>query len=155
VWPCANEKATDFGGKVNNAGDEPFETFIWQVKMQKDGYETTQHHGEVMELAWFIGKHVASGELTMPVHAVFVSSRRSQNHTNMKRLDHAFRVAMTGTLTEEDAIEKTKVKLSRKKVDIRHVIQYLNTQEINEDRYKFTYVGRPVDRADQVTRGMT
>jgi hypothetical protein len=155
VWPCANEKATEFGGKVNIAGDEPFETIIGQVKMQKDGYETTQQHGEVMKLAWFIGKHVASGELTMPVHAVFVSSRRSQNHTNMRRLDHAFRVAMTGTLTEGDATEKSKVELSRKKVDVRHVIEYLNTQEINGDLYKFTYVGRPVDRADQVTREMT
>ena len=155
VWPCANEKATDFGGKVNFTGDEPFEAIIGQVKMQKDGHETTQNHGEVMKLAWFIGKHVASGDLTMPVHAVFVSSRRSQKNTNMKSLDYAFRVAMTGCLTEEDAIKETKAELSDKKVDIRHVIQHLNTKEIEGDRYKFTYVGRPVDCTDQVTRGMT
>lgn len=76
---------------------------------------------EVMKLAWFIGKRVSSGELTLPVDAYFVSSRKAQNDATMTALCHAFEVAMSGVITEEDAREdaafREGVEISRSALD--------------------------------------
>ena len=90
VWPSPNEPATYFGGKTLCATTGKFKAFYGQVKMQEPGTESTQGLKEVLDLAWFIGRSVAKGNLSLPVHAFFVSSQRAQKDPQMIRLCRAF-----------------------------------------------------------------
>jgi hypothetical protein len=110
-WMCRQDPGTGIDAKA----------IIGQVNMQQWGTQSVQGSIEVMKLAWFIGKRVSSGELTLPVDAYFVSSRKAQNDATMTALCHAFEVAMSGVITEEDAREdaafREGVEISRSALD--------------------------------------
>ena len=58
---------------------EGFTGILGQVNMKLAGIDTTRGLNEVMEFAWFIGNQVATGNLTLPINAYFVSSRKLPN----------------------------------------------------------------------------
>lgn len=146
VWPIKNQAVTSFGGKFSGW------KHIGQSKMGEAGASTTQGHREVMAMAWRIGSRVRAGTLTGKVHAYWVSSPKAQPTENLKNLVHAFRVAMSGTITEKDAqktIRSSKAadveeegKKGKKQtaLDVRDYIEYLCKQRVNDD-FKFTYIG--------------
>jgi hypothetical protein len=110
VWPSAVEPATDFGGRLTCV-DGTMRAIIGQVKMQEPGTVTvtTQRACEVLDFAWFIGRHIDEGKLTLSVHAFFVSSREAQRDSQMISFCHAFRVAMAGDIAAEGAKELASV----------------------------------------------
>jgi len=149
VWPSGIEPGTDFGGKEmkrDKNGKEVQEACIGQVKMQEPGADSTQGLAEVMDLAWFIGHSVRSGELQSRVKAFFVSSRKAPRHKKMQGLCHAFRVAMSGQETKDEAKKEAALRYGIKeaKVNITHIIEIFQTRQPSE-QFQFTYIGRSIE----------
>lgn len=163
VWPISNQAVTDFGGKLS------MKKILGQVKLKEPGKHTTQSLAEVMAMAWNVGARVKARTLTGKVHAYWASSRKAQSKKTLQLLVHAFRVAMTGTVTkkaaEEAIVQKLKegdaelenvdevlkseevlkdegeTKAGKKRaLDVRHYIKYLNTMT-PDDNYEFSCVG--------------
>jgi hypothetical protein len=127
---------------------------IGQVNMQETGTETTQKASEVLDFAWFIGEHIAEIGLTLPVHAFFVSSRKAKSDPQMTSLCYAFRVAMAGRITPEDAKNLASVhcRVTIAKTNVTHIIKYLCTLDIDV-KYELTYV-EANDMSSLVPRGV-
>ena len=150
VWPISNQAVVDFGGKLGEW------KILGQTKMQEPGKEhTTQSLAEVMEMAWKIGHKVKTKPkpLAGKVHAYWVSSQKAQSQKTLQCLVHAFRVAMSGTITKKEAerrlneeaeemeVAEGMVEEKRKKaVDVRLFIGLLNRMT-PDNNYKFTYIG--------------
>jgi hypothetical protein len=132
VWKLPNQAVIDFGGLHDGW------KILGQSKMQEPGADTAQALGEVLDVAWKIGHRVAAGELTGKLHAYFVSSRREQPISELRKLIHACRVAMSGIISEGNA--KLKLENAGEKVNVYKFIDLLG-ETTADDKYLFTYVG--------------
>ena len=142
VWKLENQPVLDFGGLLSGW------KILGQSKMQQAGLQTTQALAEVLDMAWKIGNKVKKEELTGQLHAYWVSSRISQSISQMKNLIPAFRVAMGGKVSKDEAIKTIRTEKERQgikdaMVTIYDLMALLKKMDTSED-HKFTYVGRIV-----------
>jgi hypothetical protein len=106
----------------------------WSKEDARTRAATDQSLKEVLDLAWKIGDRVIDRDLTGKLHAYFVSQSISQ----LRKLIHACRVAMSGIISEENA--KLKLKSNGGKVNVYKFIDLLGEMKA-DDKYLFTYVG--------------
>ena len=132
VWKLPNQAVLDFGG-IHDGWK-----ILGQSKMQEPGADTAQALKEVLDMAWRIGDRVKKNKLSGKLHAYWVSSRKAQKISQLRKLICACRVAMSGILSKAEATQQ--LERYEEKLNVSKFIDLLASMNTNPD-YLFTYVG--------------